>query len=204
MAISRRNILIGLGALVGGGGALVSTGAFSTVSAERSVEVSTAGDGSAFLQLNANSPYVESSGDTVSINLDATGNDGNDSGFNEEAVTTLAGIIQITNNAADGSSTTVGVSEESADTATAAGSITVRVDDNDEGTDNAALLTLSVSDNAGDFDGATTGLSPGQSAYLDVEVDTRSTQVTNSSVDSVDEISIVAEGTSDDAAQTPQ
>jgi hypothetical protein len=183
--------------------ALVGTGAFTTVSAERSVEVSTAGDASAFLQLTADSPYVESPGDTLSINLDAQGADGNDSGFNEEAVTQLSGVIQITNNAADGSSTTVGVSTDGADSASATGSITVLVDDSDENDDNAALLTLSVSDSEGDFDGATTGLDTGQSAYLDAEVDTRSDQISSSSAAEVDTISIVAEGTSDDAAQTP-
>lgn len=49
---SRRQTIIGLGGLLAGGGALVSTGAFDTVEAERSVGVETAGDASAFLGLD--------------------------------------------------------------------------------------------------------------------------------------------------------
>ena len=49
--MNRRNVLIGLGGLVAGGGALVSTGAFDTVEAERTVSVETAGDAEAFLAL---------------------------------------------------------------------------------------------------------------------------------------------------------
>ena len=48
---SRRRTIIGLGGLLAGGGALVSTGAFDTVESERSVGVETAGDASAFLGL---------------------------------------------------------------------------------------------------------------------------------------------------------
>jgi len=46
---NRRSVLIGLGGLVAGGGALIGTGAFDTVEAERTVSVETAGDASAFL-----------------------------------------------------------------------------------------------------------------------------------------------------------
>jgi len=49
--MNRRNVLIGLGGLVAGGGALVGTGAFDTVEAERSVTVETAEDADAFLAL---------------------------------------------------------------------------------------------------------------------------------------------------------
>ncbi|MFU8868486.1 hypothetical protein [Natronococcus sp.] len=51
MKLNRRNTLIGLGTIVAGGGAALGTGAFSTVEAGRSVDVSTAGDDSALLEL---------------------------------------------------------------------------------------------------------------------------------------------------------
>ena len=51
MPTSRRQTIIGLGGLLAAGGAVVSTGAFDTVEAERSVGVETAGDASAFLGL---------------------------------------------------------------------------------------------------------------------------------------------------------
>ena len=47
--MNRRNVLIGLGGLVAGGGALIGTGAFDTVEAERTVSVETAGDAAALL-----------------------------------------------------------------------------------------------------------------------------------------------------------
>lgn len=47
----RRSVLIGLGSLITGGGALFGTGAFTTVTAERSVSVQTAGDPDALLGL---------------------------------------------------------------------------------------------------------------------------------------------------------
>lgn len=197
MALSRRNILVALGAAVGGGGALVGTGAFTTVSAERSVEVSTAGDASAFLQLTSDSAYVADSGDTLTIDLDGTGDDGDDSGFNDEAVTQLAGIVEITNNAADGSATTVGVDTADAGSATATGSVTVLVDDDDSSTPNAADVTLSVSDSAGNFDGTTTEIPAGESAYLDAEIDTRDESLDGTEADSV---TIVAN--EQDAGQT--
>ena len=51
MPTSRRRTILGLGGLLAAGGAVVSTGAFDTVEAERSVGVETAGDASAFLGL---------------------------------------------------------------------------------------------------------------------------------------------------------
>ena len=49
--MNRRNVILGLGGLVAGGGVLVGTGAFDTVEAERTVSVETAGDADAFLAL---------------------------------------------------------------------------------------------------------------------------------------------------------
>lgn len=177
MGINRRNILIGLGAVVGGGGALVSTGAFTTVSAERSVEVSTAGDASAFLTITGDDQYVtDDSGDgTLTIDLGGSGN----SGFNQEAVTTLDGVVTITNNAADDSSATVGVSTDGADTAAAAGSASLLIED---GGDAVAEVTFYVGDTETNSvgSGSTMSLSSGGSAELDVEIDTRSDTLTNS------------------------
>lgn len=46
---SRRSVVVGLGGLLAGGGALLGTGAFTTVEAERSVALRTANDANAFL-----------------------------------------------------------------------------------------------------------------------------------------------------------
>lgn len=95
--------MVGLGGLVAGGGALIGTGAFTTVEAERTVNISTAGDGSAFLGLEparAGGNFVDNSTDnTIAINLDGTdSNNGNASGLNENARTRFERLVDITNN----------------------------------------------------------------------------------------------------------
>ena len=52
--MNRRNVLIGLGAVAAGGGAALGTGAFSSVEAERTVNVGVNGDASAAVELVAN------------------------------------------------------------------------------------------------------------------------------------------------------
>ncbi|RDZ44981.1 hypothetical protein C5B91_08420 [Haloferax sp. Atlit-10N] len=185
MAINRRNILIGLGALVGGGGALVGTGAFTTVSAAREVSVSTAGDGSAFLQLGSSSPYVDDDTDgTLRLTLDADGQgSGEDAGFNENAVTTLTDVFTITNNSAEANnSVQVGLGSSSTavpETSDLKGSVTLTVGSSDSSED--VDVTFSV----GSLDSPNTPtLDPGESVTVDVKVDTTvSSTGANDSVD---------------------
>ena len=99
MAMNRRNVLIGLGAVAAGGGALLGTGAFSQVEADRSVTINTTGDGSALLQLEVNDTQynglTDSSGSgtngetTIGIQLDQ---------INDDAVTDFDGALTVTNN----------------------------------------------------------------------------------------------------------
>ena len=113
---SRRSILVGLGGLVAGGGALIGTGAFTTVEAQRTVNVETTGDASAFLGLapvnrdddrdNSNASnsaatgsdeneYVSApDGGTIAINIDGNGEG---SGLNQNAITTLRSLVEVTN-----------------------------------------------------------------------------------------------------------
>jgi hypothetical protein len=106
---SRRSVLIGLGSLVAGGGALLGTGAFTTVEAERTVNVNTAGDGSAFLQLqpatengNDNGAYAnQPDGETITITLNGNAGTSGGSGLNKNAKTTIRDIVQVTNNGTD-------------------------------------------------------------------------------------------------------
>ena len=106
---SRRSVLIGLGSLVAGGGALLGTGAFTTVTAERTVNVSTTGDASAFLQLepadendNDNGAYASQSDDgTIVIDLNGNAGTNGGSGLNQDAKTTIRDIVQVTNNGTD-------------------------------------------------------------------------------------------------------
>ncbi|MEZ3163937.1 hypothetical protein ABNG03_03255 [Halorubrum sp. RMP-47] len=134
---SRRSVLIGLGSLVAGGGALLGTGAFTTVTAERTVSIETTGDASGFLGLEAadrvddsgtNQPangttganqneYVQETDGTIQINLDA-GSDGdaddNGTGLNQNAKTTFRNLVTITNNGTQTvTSLTLSISENS-------------------------------------------------------------------------------------------
>lgn len=93
MALSRRNTLIGLGALVGGAGILGGTGAFTSVQAERTVSVSTAGDASANLGLTGDEEITGTEDvDGVDV-LTVSADD-----LNERAKTVFEDAITATNN----------------------------------------------------------------------------------------------------------
>ncbi len=98
MPIGRREVLIGFGGLIAGGGALIGTGAFTTVQAERTVEIETAGDATAFLGLEPTSgpngqEFADGSGETLEVTI----GDGN-SGVNLNAITHIDEVFQVTNN----------------------------------------------------------------------------------------------------------
>ncbi|VTT87317.1 unnamed protein product [Halorubrum sp. DM2] len=99
---NRRNVLIGLGGLVAGGGALIGTGAFTTVEAERTVTVNTAGDSSALLAFaeagdGTGSDVVNIVDGLLTINFDnASGENGSGDdlagGVNLNARTTIGAV----------------------------------------------------------------------------------------------------------------
>ena len=105
--MKRRDAIIGIGGLVAGSGALVGTGAFTSVQADRSVSVETAGDSAAALQIipaqnDQDSPtanaaeYVDDSGGTIEIDLTGTSNGA--TGVNQNAVTNVDRLLQVGNN----------------------------------------------------------------------------------------------------------
>lgn len=93
---NRRNVLIGLGSVIAGGGALLGTGAFTTVTAERTVSVETAGDADALLQITANEDYGEDVGEYVSTTDDGTIQLTFDK-VNRNAVTRFDELLQVGN-----------------------------------------------------------------------------------------------------------
>lgn len=97
--VSRRNVLIGLGGLVAGSGALFATGAFTTVQAQRTVTIETAGDAGAFLALTAarsGGEFVSTTSDNrIQINLD--GSDATASGLNRGATSRFENLVDVTN-----------------------------------------------------------------------------------------------------------
>ncbi len=92
--MERRKFIIGAGALGAGLSTAIGTGAFTSVEAERSFDVSTAGDANAALAISAaassnGSNYVSTNGDgTVAITLPDVNND---------AVTTVEDLLTIQN-----------------------------------------------------------------------------------------------------------
>ena len=88
MGTNRRRFLATLGAAATGTSAAVGTGAFTSVSADRSVNVQVADDSNAFLGLvPGDTGLVTESGGTLQINLDGTGTPAK--GVNFNAVTQL-------------------------------------------------------------------------------------------------------------------
>mgnify|MGYP000008005491 FL=1 len=104
--VNRRGALIGLGGLVAAGGAALGTGAFTTVTAERTVNIQTTGDASAFLALEPatdddtdNGEYADGSNDQIQITLNADADaQSGAQGLNKNAETVIRDIVKVTNN----------------------------------------------------------------------------------------------------------
>ncbi|MDZ5810172.1 DUF1102 domain-containing protein [Halorubrum sp. AD140] len=100
--MQRRKFVVGMGALASGTAAVVGSGAFTSVEADRSVEVDVADDASAFLSLEGNdtpngNEYVENdgNGNTLSLDFTETGEDGE--GLNQKADTIIRDLFTIRN-----------------------------------------------------------------------------------------------------------
>ncbi|MFD1563215.1 hypothetical protein ACFR99_06615 [Haloarchaeobius amylolyticus] len=116
--MNRRNVLLGLGAVVAGGSATLGTGAFSSVDAQRSATIRTVGDAAAFLGIEAHpnrsddtvspndpddgsegTPYLTLTGDEMlEFNFDGSGTPSIDgAGLNRIATTEFDDLIEISN-----------------------------------------------------------------------------------------------------------
>ena len=99
--MNRRNVLIGLGGLVAGGGALIGTGAFDTVEAERTVSVETAGDAAALLAITAGPDYddeiITDDDDVFVLDIGGAATDQDGEGVNRRARTEFSGLVELTN-----------------------------------------------------------------------------------------------------------
>lgn len=180
---NRRSVLIGLGGVVAGGGALVGTGAFDTVEAQRTVTVETAGDSDALLGLapadrdpdedGTQNEYVTENDDgLIEINLD--GNDDQDAtGLNRRARTRFDELVDVTNNGTQ-------------DVATLEFELAVEDTDNNDAHENAFKIVASDDDGTETFNPASdtavdvlsevepngdSGLNVGQTVTLGVEID---------------------------------
>jgi len=97
--MQRRNLLIGMGSLAAGGAATIGTGAFTSVRAERSINVSTAGDVDAYLGLDAStSVYAEQISGQLELQFDGSNSGQNGDGLNANADTLFTDVFRIENN----------------------------------------------------------------------------------------------------------
>ena len=95
---NRRKFLAGLGALASGSAAAVGTGAFTSVSANRTLSVETAGDVDAYLGLDASvSPHANQSGGTMEFQFDGSSEAASGQGLNDNADTTFTDVLRIEN-----------------------------------------------------------------------------------------------------------
>ena len=85
-------------------GLVTASGAFTTVTAERTADVNTAGDADALLAIqpgdgsNGNNGYAQQTGDgTIELSLDGDFNDQGAAGVNNNATTEVDNVINITN-----------------------------------------------------------------------------------------------------------
>lgn len=155
MKLTRRNTLVGLGAVVAGSGALVGSGAFSSVEADRTVTINTAGDGQALLQLDVEDSYsgitdgspTGTQGESI---IELTLDD-----INDDAVTTFDGALTITNGGSNPVDLSIDTSDVDGVTFTlndtnlnAAGSTTVDLEVDTRGTVSDGDITITATDSS--------------------------------------------------------
>ncbi|WP_147435594.1 hypothetical protein [Halobellus sp. Atlit-38R] len=96
--MQRRKFVVGLGSLAAGGAAAMGTGAFASVRAERTINVDTAGDASAYLAIDASgSVYAAQTGNTVELQFDGSNGGQNGDGLNARADTVFANVLRVEN-----------------------------------------------------------------------------------------------------------
>ena len=97
--MQRRKFVVGLGALASGSAAAVGTGAFTSVEADRQVDVQVASDANAYLSLDnsgaSNDAYFDASGDEYAVDFADSGNGG--TGVNPNADTVAESVFTIEN-----------------------------------------------------------------------------------------------------------
>ena len=111
MKMNRRNVLVGLGGLAIGGGALFGSGAFDQVEAERDVTVETTDDADALLAIDVDDDYEDISSGVTSIDL-SDDNLTSAQGLNPDAETTFEDMLTITNNGTQEVTVNISVEED--------------------------------------------------------------------------------------------
>jgi len=99
--MKRRRLLLCAGTLLGAGSAL-GTGAFTSVSADRTAQINVADDANAYLRLvpvpgSGNAAYVDTDGGTLGIDMSGSNTDIRGDGVNPNATTVFDDLFRIEN-----------------------------------------------------------------------------------------------------------
>ena len=182
MAMNRRNVLIGLGTVAAGGGAVLGTGAFSQVEAQRTVTVNTDGDASALIGLaegDTSTGVVQVTNGTLEINFDNVSSEsGSDSGINLDAKTIVGDVnnssvdtsaFKITNNSDSTVNITFTISMDSNQdlSGPASDHLNLYTDTSDDANSNIG----GADSDFGDLTTETLTLDTGATASVSIEVD---------------------------------
>lgn len=156
---NRRTTVIALGGLLAGGGALLGTGAFSTVTAERSVSLETAGYANAFLGLEIiDGEHVSQTNGTIDFDILA------------DSTTTFADLVNVRNNGTqDITSLRFDFDVDGADQPDARVEDALRVVSDGTTIDAVDEANLLAESDAGDADDDV--LAPGEAVPFGIEVD---------------------------------
>lgn len=175
VAMRRRKLMIGLGALTAGGSAAFGTEAFTSVEAQRNVDVTVAGDQSAFVAIEKLSSdnagkYVSTEGDdTVQLNFDGD-NEGPGGGVSQDAITQVEDLFRVVNQGSQPSSVYF---EDSSD------AVTFRVTQStDTSTTGSSGQTLEGADNSVE-------LAVGEQVVVGMTIDTMNHDVSGDLLDNV-------------------
>lgn len=119
MGLTRRNTVIGLGALVGGAGLISATGAFDAVEADRSFDIEVDGDDDALLGISVENDviaeYVDGGAgdnDVIQFNLQDDAVEADDAAINEDALNEFFDVFSLTNNGSQEVQITIELGED--------------------------------------------------------------------------------------------
>lgn len=101
--MNRRKFVIGIGSLAAGSAAVIGTGAFDSVEAERTVTAELADDADAYLALQSSSSHSEvgENGQVKIIDINGLSNDGGGVGVGGRSEYHFDGVFDVTNQGTD-------------------------------------------------------------------------------------------------------
>jgi len=192
MKMNRRQALIGIGSLAVGSGAALGSGAFTSVSAERDVDVNIVDDGNALLGVSVTGDEVSDTGTgTVAITF------GDSTGFNDDAVTELGNVLELTNNGSSsivaslgtGGNAEVGTADGAGN---ADGSDSVSVSIENDSNDEIAIVDFTLT-NANDSEGVAISTNGSESVSATVYTGDRTSEADSSSPTLTDTLELIAQ-----------